>query len=617
MKLSQDEIVTISNSTNCSIKILGKESQTILPDINVSSFASKGGYRGTFCAGNSSITCRSSLSPRLQSFQNEMAVRNSQNGSHWGSKGQIDSTSERDEDELTIKISKETKPMMHLLRLLKENYKNGIEVGSDDPKGRAVTSLINDFEKEVSSIEHRIKGQFSIMNGEQSPLPPDWIALEDMHSGEIYYANEVTGDTQWERPCLGDRAGKISDNMTNYSNDSNFVKGSHNSVQNFNRGNNYLQSSQKGTFEYSHQRIYGCNMVSNYQCNFGNNRPSSIFNFDNSNIDNYNQENVRGCIKSKGRQINMRNANTILTHRNSILNEKLPQGWIALEDANSGETYFANEITGESTWDKPKIQQIEKDSDDNFPPGWIALEDADSGETYYLNQVTMATTWERPSEGNGSEIEARNGEKQSSENGRLSYNNGDLPPGWEAVLDPSSGDYYFAHESGKSQWELPEFDQAEYGVAFDTSGEKARSVGNNRFDSPLDGILLPGWFAALDEDSGDHYYSNEMTGETTWDIPTDLAAVHDNPNDPDQALVVEEVEDDYHDIPPSWFAVTNPDSADLYFCNEQTGETTWDHRTTSISGAASKDANEQYLISRLTINDNTVYEDDSVSSSRY
>ena len=36
--------------------------------------------------------------------------------------------------------------------------------------------------------------------------------------------------------------------------------------------------------------------------------------------------------------------------------------------------------------------------------------------------------------------------------------------------------------------------------------------------------LLPGWFVTIDEDSGDPYCCNEVTGETTWDPPTTTAA---------------------------------------------------------------------------------------------
>jgi hypothetical protein len=145
--------------------------------------------------------------------------------------------------------------------------------------------------------------------------------------------------------------------------------------------------------------------------------------------------------------------------------------------------------------------------------------------------------------------------------------------------------------------------QAEHDVAVDGSGEQGRSGGNDSFELSLDEILPPGWFAAIDEDSGDHYYCNEVTGETTWDIPTDSAIANEKLNNSNQAPVVE-VDEKYHGIPPGWFATTDPDRAELYFCNEETGETTWD-RPTSMLGAAYEDAYEQNLMSRLTINDNT------------
>lgn len=33
----------------------------------------------------------------------------------------------------------------------------------------------------------------------EPPLPEGWIAMQD-HSGRVYYVNELTGESQWERP---------------------------------------------------------------------------------------------------------------------------------------------------------------------------------------------------------------------------------------------------------------------------------------------------------------------------------------------------------------------------------------------------------------------------------
>ena len=74
-------------------------------------------------------------------------------------------------DQIALRISKETRPMMHLVRLLKEmdDGKGNYHAGNTDPKGKALASLIQDFENEISLIEHRVKDEYLIMNGEQLP----------------------------------------------------------------------------------------------------------------------------------------------------------------------------------------------------------------------------------------------------------------------------------------------------------------------------------------------------------------------------------------------------------------------------------------------------------------
>jgi hypothetical protein len=46
--------------------------------------------------------------------------------------------------------------------------------------------------------------------------------------------------------------------------------------------------------------------------------------------------------------------------------------------------------------------------------------------------------------------------------------------------------------------------------------------------------------------------------------------------------------DDNNDMPSSWFAVVDPNSGDVYYCNEITGETTWD-KPSSIRPSSRKE----------------------------
>ena len=60
----------------------------------------------------------------------------------------------------------------------------------------------------------------------------------------------------------------------------------------------------------------------------------------------------------------------------------------------------------------------------------------------------------------------------------------------------------------------------------------------------------------MDEDSGDKYYCNEVTGETTWDPPAMPAADNQSTNDLSQS------QEGDPNLPPGWFAVTDSSSGD-------------------------------------------------------
>jgi hypothetical protein len=252
-----------------------------------------------------------------------------------------------------------------------------------------------------------------------------------------------------------------------------------------------------------------------------------------------------------------------------------------------------------------------------------------------------------------------------------------LPKEWEAIFDPDSGEYYFANYiTGETTWDCPPTTTTKEDVTTnedddeeeeeDTEDGNYSSIQLSSSFSPrqnnnvnVSTKLLPGWFVTIDEDSGDPYYCNEVTGETTWDPPTTAATgttstnvANDDDDDNDSNHDDNDDDDDYHDslevddndaddnndMPSSWFAVVDPNSGDVYYCNEITGETTWD-KPSSIRPSSRKewdgkggmitmdDTDEEFehnkigdsnnsLISRLTLTDTPIYEDDSWTSSR-
>lgn len=80
--------------------------------------------------------------------------------------------------------------------------------------------------------------------------------------------------------------------------------------------------------------------------------------------------------------------------------------------------------TGETSWNPPGNEATTDDPDgvtDVLPVGWVRRKDAASGGTYYYNETSGETTWERPSVGGAesvAQIEKRRKTGQMSQSSR-------------------------------------------------------------------------------------------------------------------------------------------------------------------------------------------------------
>eukprot|EP01047_Picozoa_sp_COSAG01_P082405 COSAG01_NODE_16815_length_1201_cov_2.035390_1_plen_209_part_10 len=85
----------------------------------------------------------------------------------------------------------------------------------------------------------------------------------------------------------------------------------------------------------------------------------------------------------------------------------LPDGWQTKVSETTGHTYYVNLATGETSWDPPSTPSSSSSSRTEggaggggplLSPGWSTCTSRSSGETYFVNEVTQESTFERPTE---------------------------------------------------------------------------------------------------------------------------------------------------------------------------------------------------------------------------
>jgi hypothetical protein len=193
----------------------------------------------------------------------------------------------------------------------------------------------------------------------------------------------------------------------------------------------------------------------------------------------------------------------------------LPDGWAACKDESSGDTYYWNQQTNETSWERPVALVRKAPSTPPgiavpsvAPPPGIATATADVVEE-------KASTEEQPAESPTSSVPAR--ESTNAEEGESSPSEQPdedtpmidapaatsadpspaiaasstapadatipilaedaLPPGWQAVVDAESGDTYFWHEpTDQTSWERPRANVDDAKAAMDTAEQPAEAA---------------------------------------------------------------------------------------------------------------------------------------------
>merc|ERR1712238_334386 len=208
---------------------------------------------------------------------------------------------------------------------------------------------------------------------------------------------------------------------------------------------------------------------------------------------------------------------------NSIPND-LPDSWVEEEDPSSGQIYFYNSTTGETSWERPmNTEEVEVNSLDrlngtepfnneeeddnetegdasttsnNLPTGWVEQEDTSSGQIYFYNSTTGETSRDRPTNKEEEEVGSLDGlnetEPLNNEEGDDNETEGDasnesdnLPDGWVEQEDPLCGQVYFYNAtSGVTSWERPTEEEEDTFTSENLNGVEEGPSRNNNDDDP-------------------------------------------------------------------------------------------------------------------------------------
>jgi hypothetical protein len=199
----------------------------------------------------------------------------------------------------------------------------------------------------------------------------------------------------------------------------------------------------------------------------------------------------------------------------------------ALEDPDSGDTYYANEVTGETTWDRPESHQDDDEGDGSH------LEQESNTFIVQNEEESVSSSGHNNDDHNNSynpqslvseedgHNESCNLEQASStdfnQSGQSSIEvDGDdesLPPGWYSAIDPDSNKrYYRNNETEEIRLGRPEFpvtDETSQGSS--RHGDNHDESYNDDEDDVDDEVKATGEQAILDPSTGDY---NEVTNET-------------------------------------------------------------------------------------------------------
>jgi len=169
----------------------------------------------------------------------------------------------------------------------------------------------------------------------------------------------------------------------------------------------------------------------------------------------------------------------------------------------TGNPYYCNVKTGESSWTRPVSQPplanavatpVEQQQAAAKAEEWTEHVDPQSGRTFYFNAATGETSWTQP---------ASASQQQSTQ---LPGTNSASQDDWTEHVDPGSGNkFYYNAKTAETSWTSPEPALKEVLPA---------QVVATASDSE--------WTENVDPSTGQKFYFNILTQESSWTQPSTL-----------------------------------------------------------------------------------------------
>jgi len=255
----------------------------------------------------------------------------------------------------------------------------------------------------------------------------------------------------------------------------------------------------------------------------------------------------------------------------------LPTNWIELVDPSSGRTYYVDRETHESTWTRPRIDDPSAVATDAAE--YEGIQDDVGRDDDLVDGAKSSETGElQPEDGISEEAVAM--EKSVPDGGLRSHNvEESLPPGWIALEDPSTGrTYYFDQQTGMSSWEIP--------------------VANRDVDATSDVVEPETRPNDLTAENVEHAEESEESKDASEDVDRDHVEESFVSDEPGRQDTVDDAEESAGPgattnsmLPEGWMELVDSGSGHVYYCNQITGETTWD-RPQTTDDVASPDVYE-------------------------